>query len=195
MRRAPELHKPGRERLCRAAAEAISSFAMTDSGGIPAEYGPVLFDAKLTPHRSLPPQGFFVLMAAVCAVSFVARVVFFVVGAWPVVGFLGADVLLIYLAFRANYRHARMHESLSLTRGGLTVRRVNHWGEEQSWRFQPTWLQVVMDDPPRHESQLTLRSHGKSLTIGSFLTAEERLDLAKALRDALRAAQTAPGTA
>ena len=165
---------------------------MTRFGGEPAAQEPVLFDVLLTPHRSLPVQGFAILMATLCAVSFCAGLVFFIVGAWPVIGFLGIDVLLIYLAFKVNYRRANMHESLRLTRRDLTVVRVDPWGKARRWRFQPTWLQVQIDDPPRHESQLTLRSHGKSLTIGSFLTPGERLDLAKALRDALQEAQTAP---
>ena len=146
---------------------------------------PLLFDAHLTPHRSLSPRGFVVLMSAICAVSFGAGLVFFLVGAWPVVGFLGLDVLLIYLAFRVNYRHGRMYEQVELAPDRLVVRRVDHWGKERRWDFQPTWLQVLIDEPPDHDSRLTLRSHGRSLDIGGFLTAEERLDLAKALRRAL----------
>lgn len=153
---------------------------------------PVVFDAVLTPHRSLPPRGFVILMSAVCAVSFAAGLVFFLVGAWPVVGFLGLDVLLIYLAFRLSYRSGRCYETVSLTRAALTVSRVDARGRGRSWRFQPTWLQVVMDDPPEHHSQLTLRSHGESLSIGAFLAPEERLDLARALRRALADLRCAP---
>ena len=155
----------------------------------------MLFDAVLTPHRSLPPRGFLILMLAVGGISFAAGVGFFLAGAWPVVGFLGLDVLLIYVAFRLNYRSARMHESLRLTRGSLTVERVEVSGRSRQWQFQPTWLQVLMDDPPQHESRLTLRSHGRSLVIGDFLTPEERLDLAKALRDALVRLRCVPSRA
>lgn len=152
----------------------------------------VVFDALLTPHRSLSPRGFLVLMAVICTISFTAGWIFLLMGAWPVVGFLGLDVLLIYVAFRINYRRARTYESLRLTPRALTVRRVSHWGEASHWRFQPTWLQVLMDDPPHHNSQLTLRSHGRSLVIGRFLTPDERLDLARALRTALAEACAAP---
>ena len=153
----------------------------------------LIFDAMITPHRSLSPRGFLLLMIAIGAVSFIGGVVFLMLGAWPVVGFLGLDVSLIYLAFHINYRHARRHEVLQLTRQDLTVRRVNHWGEVDSWHFQPTWLQVLIDEPPRHDSPLLLRSHGQSLEIGSFLTPDERLDLAMALRRALAEARSAPG--
>ena len=155
----------------------------------------LLFDALLTPHRSLGPRGFVILMAGVCMISFIAGLAFYLAGAWPVVGFMGLDVALIYLAFRINYRRATMYETLRLTRAGLTVERVNHWGARATWTFQPAWLQVLMDDPPAHDSQLTLRSHGRSLAIGAFLTPEERLDLAKALRDALNQARGPLGVA
>ena len=146
---------------------------------------PLLFDALLTPHRSLSPRGFMVLMAAICAFSFSAGLGFFLAGAWPVVGFLGLDVLLVYVAFRINFRHGRMYETLRLSREALTVQRVDHWGKVKRWLFQPAWLQVLIDDPPRQESQLTLRSHGRSVRVGAFLTPAERLGVAKALRRAL----------
>ena len=157
--------------------------------GVPEE---VVFDVRLTPHRSLSPRGFVILTAAVGTVGFLAGLGFFLIGAWPVVGFLGLDVALIYLAFRMNYRHGRMYETLRLTRGDLMVERVNPWGERKSWRFQPSWLQVLIDDPPQHDSTLTLRSHGRSLAIGGFLAPTERLDLANALRGALEEARSAP---
>lgn len=152
----------------------------------------VLFDAKLTPHRSLSPRGFVVLMAVTCAISFVAGMMFFLAGAWPVVGFLGLDVLLIYVAFRVNYRHGRKFETLELTQRDLVLRRVDHWGKASHWRFQPAWLQVLIDEPPAHDSQLILRSHGRSVAVGAFLTSDERLDLAKALRRALAKLRCAP---
>ena len=69
-----------------------------------------LFSAVLTPYRSLSPKGFFFLMVAVCGVSFAAGLAFLLAGAWPVIGFLGLDVLIIYWAFRLNYRAAKVHE-------------------------------------------------------------------------------------
>ena len=54
---------------------------------------PELFSALLTPHRSLNRTGFLVLMVALCAISFVAGMVFLLMGAWPVFGFFGLDVL------------------------------------------------------------------------------------------------------
>ena len=152
---------------------------------------PVLFDAILTPHRSLGAVGFAILMAVVAAVNIGLGVSFMLQGAWPIFGFCGLDVLLFYVMFRLNYRSGRMFERIRLLPNELIVERHDVRGGTQRWSFQPYWLRIAMDDPPEHHSQLVLSSHGRSLTIGSFLSPGERVDLAEALRRALRAQGTA----
>jgi uncharacterized membrane protein len=156
--------------------------------------GPLYFDAVLRPHRSLGPRGFLILMICVCTLSFVGGMYFMIIGAWPIFGFMGLDVLGVYIAFRASYRSGRLFEAVQLSQSALSVQRVHPSGRIQTWLFEPYWVQVHMDDPPEHGSRLTLRSHGKDLTIGSFLTPEERLDVAKAIREALQAQQTPQAT-
>jgi len=145
---------------------------------------PVLFEAVLYPHRSLPPQGFLVLMLVLGGVSFAAGMSFVLIGAWPIVGYFGLDVLLVYLAFRASYRSARMHEWVRLTEDSLTVERVGARGERRRWQFQPYWLRVVLEEH-EHSNRLILTSHGRQLVVGGFLAPAERKTLAGALRDAL----------
>lgn len=158
----------------------------TPSNGFPPRPVPrVLFDAVLMPHRSLSPAGFWLLMALISGVSFVSGMYFMLKGAWPVTGYFGLDVLLIYLAFKASYRSARLYETVKLTEEALVIERVIPSGRRARWSFQPYWLRVEMDDPPEHGSQLTLTSHGRSLVIGSFLSPEERREVAEALRKAL----------
>lgn len=145
----------------------------------------LLFDAVLRPHRSLSATGFLILMLVFSGVSFVAGLSFLLRGAWPVFGFFGLDVLAIYVAFKFSYRSGRLFETVQLTESELLVTRVQPSGRARRWTFQPNWLQVRMDSPPQHHSQLTLSSHGNFLTIGSFLTPEERHEVANALRVAL----------
>ena len=145
----------------------------------------IRFDAVLHPHTSLTPRGFFLLMAFVGVISFCAGVSFMIAGAWPVFGFFGIDVVLVYLAFKMNFRDAERYETLRLTATSLTVERVAPSGKRERWRFQPYWLQVEIDDDPEPGSALMLRSHGRIVEIGSFLTAEEKIDLANALRHEL----------
>jgi uncharacterized membrane protein len=159
------------------------SSAIPDAG---AQKSPrLIFDAILQPHRSLSPHGFVVLMLAISLICFTAGAVFMIAGAYPVMGFFGLDVLLIYVAFRVNYIAARRYETVRLTEEALVVERVTPNGKRQTWQFQPYWLRVSIDDPPRPDSKLTLSSHGRSLAIGAFLTPGERLEFAQALKGAL----------
>ena len=149
-----------------------------------AQASRVFFDAVLYPHRSLPPRGFLVLMLLLGGVSFAAGVSFVLIGAWPIFGYFGLDVLLVYLAFRASYRSARMHEWVRLTESALTVERVGQRGERRRWQFQPFWLRVILEE--RDETnRLVLTSHGRELAVGGFLAPAERKNLAEALKDAL----------
>jgi len=103
---------------------------------------PTLFSALLTPHRSLNRTGFLVLMAFLSLISFAAGVAFLLMGAWPVFGFLGLDVLLIYWAFRANFRAARAYEEVTVTASELTVRKVSQQGIVREWTLHPVWVQL-----------------------------------------------------
>lgn len=143
------------------------------------------FDAELIPHRSLGRRGFRILMFVVIAANVIFGTAFLASGAWPVFGFMGLDVALLYWLFRVNYRHANLTETLRLTEAGLEVRRIHPDGAVQRWDLEPAWLRVEMDDPPEHHSRLTLVSRGRRLSVGSFLTPEERLEVATALRAAL----------
>lgn len=140
---------------------------------------PALFEATLEPHRSLSPRGFLILMTTVATVSFVAGMAFVMIGAWPVFGFIGLDAVLIYVAFKVNFHSAKIRESVKLTEDLFVVERRRSNGQVSSWRFQPYWLRVTMDDG---NSRLVLSSHGKSVIIGEFLTPSERLDFADTLR-------------
>src|SRR4051794_11468114 len=103
---------------------------------------PKLFSALLTPHRSLSRSGFLVLMGFVSVVSFVAGVAFLMMGAWPVLGFFGLDVVIIYWAFRVNFRRAKATEEITVTATELRVRRVSHRGHVVEWVLNPLWVQL-----------------------------------------------------
>ncbi|MFQ5534713.1 MAG: DUF2244 domain-containing protein [Sphingomonadales bacterium] len=143
------------------------------------------FQAVLRPQRSLSPTGFLLLMAVLGFAAFSISAVFWTLGAWPVMGFYGLDVALIFFAFQLNYRSGRIVEAVRLSDHALTVERIGPGGKVLGWSFQPYWVQVVIDEVAGQANQLTLRSHGRELVIGAFLTQDERLHLAAALRRAL----------
>lgn len=161
---------------------------MTEANAAPQE--PSRFSAVLTPHRSLGPKGFMVLMGAVCAVSFATGLFFYLLGAWPVIGFMGLDVALIYVAFRLNFRALRRYETVDLTQDALTVTRVAASGQSQSWSFNPYWVRLSLEPRLGRSSELSLASHGKRLVFASFLSDAEREDFASALSSALASARS-----
>jgi uncharacterized membrane protein len=154
---------------------------------------PTIFSAVITPHRSLGRTGFLVLMAAFGAVSFIAGMVFLLAGAWPVFGFFGLDVLLLYWAFRLNYRHAGAYEEVHITPSKLTLRKVSHHGTSREWVLNPLW--VKLDKVVQEEfgiERLYLISRGKQLAIASFLGPDEKASFAQQLGRALSEAKRGP---
>src|SRR5947209_4310747 len=101
---------------------------------------PLIFSALLTPHRSLSSAGFFVVMGLIAAISFVGGVVLFLVGAWPVIGFFGLDVALVYGAFRANYLAAAAYEEVTVRPSELRVKKVSARGKVAEWSLNPVWV-------------------------------------------------------
>jgi uncharacterized membrane protein len=154
---------------------------------------PELFSALLTPHRSLNRTGFLVLMVFLSVVSFAAGLAFLLMGAWPVLGFFGLDVLAIYWAFRVNFLRARASEEISVTPSELRVRRVSHRGHVVQWVLNPLWVQL---DQKIHAEfgieKLYLVSKGRRVSIASFLGPDEKASFAKALLAALQAARRGP---
>jgi uncharacterized membrane protein len=154
---------------------------------------PKIFSAVITPHRSLTPRGFLVIMITIGGLSFLSGMSFLLRGAWPVFGFCGLDVLLVYWAFRANFRAARAYEEVTVTASELTVRKVSHRGSVREWTLNPLWVRL---ERIVHEEfgiqRLFLVSHGRRLTIAGFLGPAEKASFAHALSDALGEAKRGP---
>ncbi|MBP0437449.1 DUF2244 domain-containing protein [Tianweitania sediminis] len=149
-----------------------------------------IFRALLTPHRSLGPEGFRVLMAVTVAGSVVCGLFFLSIGAWPIFGFFGLDVLLLYLAFKLNYRAARAHEEVSVSRTALEIRQVAPSGRTREHRFNPFWARFAVS---RHDeigiTRMAVEAQGQQVQIGSFLNPDDRESFAKAFGRALATAK------
>jgi uncharacterized membrane protein len=166
---------------------------MTAGNDFDPDTEPEIFSALLTPHRSLNRTGFLVVMAFLSVVSFATGVAFLLMGAWPVFGFFGLDVLAVYVAFRINFRRARASEEIRITPTELRLRRVSHRGHVVEIVLNPVWVQL---DQVSHEEygieRLYLASRGRRIAVGSFLGPDEKASFAKALTAALAAARRGP---
>jgi len=132
-------------------------------------------------------------MGLISAASFVAGIVFLLNGAWPVFGFLGLDVFLVYWAFKLNYRSGRSYELVDLRSDTLTLTCVQASGRRRQFAFNPYWVRVRFDEGTNGQAALKLVSHGKELSFGRFLNDDEKRDFAAELADVLRANKASLG--
>ncbi|MDB5591305.1 DUF2244 domain-containing protein [Enterovirga sp.] len=145
-----------------------------------------VFAAVIKPHRSLGPEGFRVLMVVLSVVAAALALRFVALGFWPVTGFLGLDVLALYVAFRISYRRARAFEEVSLTPVEILFRSVTHRGQAREWRFNPLWTRLVRETHEEFGLQrLALVSGRQRIVIGRELSPAERADFADAFGAAL----------
>jgi uncharacterized membrane protein len=148
--------------------------------GAPDLKAPVFMDAVLRPHRSLSLTAFKLMLGVVIAVNVVISVVFIAHGAYPVAGFLGLDVLALWIAFRVNYRAARAEEHVRVAPAQMHVARRDPNGATKHWVLNPIWAQVTQDG-----TGVDIRSGRGAMRVGAFLPPVERRAFAVALREAL----------
>jgi len=149
-----------------------------------------LFSARLTPHRSLGRRGYRLLVASTVIAASVPGIVFFAMGAWPIVGFLGLDLALIWWAFAASARDGKRYEQITLWPDQLEFKQVDGAGKETLTRFNPNAVKLVVDrDFNERTTGIHLRNADRDLVLGAFLNADEKSSFAKAFGTALRQAR------
>lgn len=145
-----------------------------------SEPGAIHFVTSLTPHRSLSADGFAWLMRGAIAANVVIGLPMYLLGAWPVLGFMGLDVWLLWWLFKRNYIDARRSETLLLTDRELIIDRKTAGGDREEHRLDAYWLRVELT-----EERLVVTSRGNRAVIGRFLSPDERCDVAGQLEAAL----------
>ncbi len=150
----------------------------------------LVFHAILRPHRSLGPRGLaFVIGFFALCLSLIA-VPFLVAGAWPIVGFLGLDAVLIWLALRVNAAEGRNEEQIFLSRILLLIRQLDWRGARREAKFNPRWLRLEREVHPEWGlERLSVVQGRQREVIGACLNPEDRADFARAFSDALAEAR------
>ena len=153
--------------------------------------GRPVFSATIHPHRSLGLRGIRLVIVLVAGASLVASIPFIVLGFWPVAGFYGLDVLLLYLALRSSLEQAKAYEQIVISPLELMLRKVPVRGRPSEWRFNPIWTRLHRDvDAEFGVQRLALVSRGLNIPVGQFLSPDEKArfgdNIARALADAKR---------
>lgn len=142
--------------------------------------GKVYLDTELRPYRSLSAQAFKLMLIVVTIINAVIAIVFMTHGALPVGGFCGLDVLVLWLAFRVNYRAAKAVERVRLTPLAMHVERRDPAGRAKHWVLNPVWARVQQESVG-----VSVWSGGQALTLGAFLPPDQRAAFAQTLGTAL----------
>jgi uncharacterized membrane protein len=149
-----------------------------------------LFAAKLTPHRSLGSKGARIVIAVMAVATTIPGIAFFSLGAWPIVGFMGLDVLLVWWALSASMKDGKRFEEVTLWRDQLELRQVDGNGRETLVRFHPRDVKLVVDrDINERTTGLHLRTRDSDIALGAFLELDDKSSFAKAFGTALKRAR------
>jgi uncharacterized membrane protein len=145
-----------------------------------------VFEALITPHRSLTRRGSLTLTAVVVGASALISLRFWLIGAWPVLAFSGVEVSLAVLLLALNVRRARARELIRLSSAEITVVQTDHRGRDQSFSLPAAWLQIRLETAENRASRLLLSSRGLGREVGAFLHEGEKRSLFEGLHDALQ---------
>jgi uncharacterized membrane protein len=149
-----------------------------------------LFAARLTPHRSLSPRGIRIVVAILAALLLLPAVIFFSLGAWPVIGFMAVSVVALYAALKWSFRDGRRFEEVTLWADRLEIRQVSPRGEEHQLSFSPFYVRLRIErDFDEHVTAIVLRSKDQDVAVGAFLNPDDKASFAQAFGTALRKAR------
>jgi uncharacterized membrane protein len=145
----------------------------------------LIFQATVRPHRSLSRKGVIIVICCMLAASLTVTSLMALLGAWPVVGFNGADIALALFLFWLNIRAARAVEVISLDATSLNIHRTDIQGRQESLILAPYWLNIVLEERSGTAPKLLLASGGLQTEIARQLGETEKRDLAASLTRAL----------
>jgi uncharacterized membrane protein len=145
----------------------------------------LLFEATVKPHRSLSRKGVFIAIAFMLSCSLCVTSLMFLLGAWPVIGFNGADLALAVFLFWLNIRAARARETITLTESVLAITSMDVHGRRRAVSLPPYWLNVVLEERAGTVPKLLLTARGIRHEVARQLGEAQKRDLAAALTRAL----------
>jgi uncharacterized membrane protein len=147
-------------------------------------------DAVLTPTRSLPKAGLYVLLGALAVVNLAVAALFLSMGAKPVPIFLGLDFLAVLVAFHVSYRQAKRSERVQVSSDEIQVTHEIGRRRRTVWRSPTAFTRVSVSMRGEPETQVSLHLSGRSVVVAGQLSPQERAEFADALEAAIKSARS-----
>jgi uncharacterized membrane protein len=156
-------------------------YQATPSPALAGDGDSVLFAAELRPNRSSTPGAIKWLALLVGIAMVPVALGFFLLGAWPVFGFMGLELALLVALLHFNFRRSGVVERVQVTERQVHLERINHWGRREAWSFPRHWARVKLTGTDDRDCRLEVRSHGRVVPLGGFLTPGERREVWSAM--------------
>ena len=152
---------------------------------------------RIWPHRSLSKRGFAIVMLVLGSLAFTIGLGFFLLGAWPVVGFLGLEFFVVWLVFKLNYHAAKKNQSVTVTGTEVQINTTYPNGAKESVSYPTAWVKIKVTPQgsptikSRYQQKITASSHGQSTIIADFIHPAETTHLARHINDMVDRARVA----
>lgn len=157
------------------------SYTRLCSGLMPIVY----LDAVLEPPRSLSHRGLNRVMMILGGASLLSGLGFVMMGAWPVAGFMGLEILALWLVFRWSFRSQTARTYVRVTADAVVLRRVDARGREARASLASYFARVEYDPTASGAHALRLTTSRAAYPLGEHLNARERETFARRLSQAL----------
>lgn len=145
----------------------------------------------LRPQRSATWRDNLLLVGAVALAAVPIAATWAAFGFWPILPLCGLELGLLTLALYSVNRSLLAREVVIIDRDAIVIEAGRH-EPERRFRLGRTWAQVLLVPVRRDRNRLVLRSHGRAVECGRFLTEDERGALARELRAVVARAPVTP---
>ena len=141
---------------------------------------------ELVPNHSLTARSAVLFYLSIVAMPLVIASAFTMAGFWPILPFAGLEVAALGVALYWSMRKTRVRELIRVDERNVLIR-THRPGKNREYEFLRYWTQIKLVRPKATywPSRLILRSKGRSVEIGSFLTDDERDDLKRRLSEVI----------
>ena len=152
----------------------------------------ILLEAYLSPSVAIKLSAVRWILSLFGCVCVLVGVTFALIGAQPVLGCMGIEIILLFAVYRFCVRNSRMAEQIILSGHSLLFRRIDRYGNISITNLEPLWLRVEIGRAKGVFRHIILASKGRAYNVGVFLTPEEKVVLLNTLQRALRKLRTEP---
>lgn len=133
------------------------------------------------PHRSLCAQSRLLLLVILCIIPVLIAIGFVIVGLWPVLPFVGLELLALAFAFYCVNRHDNDFESITIIKYKVLIEKRNYKTTSQ-FEFNAYWAHVSIIRAKNGSLRLSFRSQGKEIQFGQHMDSAACNELAEHLK-------------